>query len=100
MKTIEGTNLQIKEGYYIVFMEGSSERILVIANNTKVIKKYVKAGYKIFCNPTFFSNDHFWKLNKRFNYATRKGIKISILNEMWHIQNHSNNNNTIHLEIN
>ena len=88
---IKNTNIEIKEGAYILDYcpSGNSygERITIICYNLKdTVKKYKNAGYYLFGSPMFFSENMFFALTKGFKVKTQNRKKIVVGNAMYHIQ--------------
>lgn len=93
---IENTNIEIKEGAYILEYcpSGNSygERITIICYNLKdTVKKYKKAGYYLFGSPMFFSENMFFALTKGFKFKTKNQKKIVVANAMYHVLKSANN---------
>lgn len=110
---IQGTNFTFTGGEYVINFLSMISTIengvnvskyvgetVVCRDYKKAVKKYKKAGYYVSSATLFENRDGglFFLLNKSFGYRTKRGMKINIANEMFHIQN-SLNDNTLKFEM-
>ena len=106
MINIKNTNLTLKGGEVLMnfttIKNGFGNRMLVVCsqhNEKKVLSKYKKLGF-FFSSATFFDGYNFFRLTKSLKQYTIKGKQVVISNELYHINKHVENGNSINIELN
>lgn len=81
MIAIQNTNITLNSGTVILRFGSDNTarmRTVLTRDGKKTLKKYFKAGYKLFDRPVLYRDDRFYRLNRKLEICTRNNDHIVV----------------------